>query len=71
MKVRAKKRGFFGGVYYTPGDGKEFECDSKAFSDVWMEKVDGRKKSSVVKPSANEYVPLEIHSLMNKEYDNG
>ena len=71
MKVRAKKRGFFGGQYYTPGDGLEFECDEKAFSKNWMEKVDGRKKSSVVKPDAKQYVPLEIPSLMNKEDDNG
>lgn len=64
MRVRAIKRGFFGGEYRRPGD--EFDCPSNAFSKVWMEKLVKGKPKPLKKP-IDGYVPLEIPSLMNKE----
>ena len=72
MRVTAKKRGFFGGIYYHPGDPRVFEVTEKQFSSIWMEKHDGRKKKAAkvssdkkAKPSIYDgYVPLEIPSLM-------
>lgn len=65
MKVRAVKRGFFGGQYRRPGD--EFDCPSESFSEAWMEKLKKGKVKPLPKP--DEYVPLEIPSLMNKKSD--
>lgn len=62
MKVRAIKRGFFGGQYRRPGD--EFDCPSEAFSSKWMEKLKKGKNKPLPEPDA--YIPLEIPSLMNK-----
>ena len=46
MKVKAKQKGYFGGKLRQEDD--EFEVGTeKEFSSKWMEKVDGRKKSSV------------------------
>ena len=66
MKVRAIKRGFFGGVYRRPKD--EFECSSSEFSKSWMEpaKVNATK-SKVQLPRDDGYTSLEIPSLMSKE----
>jgi len=63
MRVRAIKRGFFGGVYRRPGD--KFDCPSDAFSPNWMEKLTKGKAKPL--PEKDGYVPLEIPSLMNKE----
>jgi len=62
MKVRALKRGFYGGEYRRPGD--EFECDKDEVGS-WMEKLSKGKKKPLEKPK-DGYVPLEIPSLMNK-----
>lgn len=62
MKVRAIKRGFLGGVYRRPND--VFDCPSDLFSSVWMKEVKGDDKPIEIKP--DQYVPLEIPSLMNK-----
>jgi len=77
MKVRAIKRGFFGGQYRSPDNPKnvEFELDSEdQFSDNWMEKVSVAKKAA--KPIDNSDIketkdfkvePLEIPGLTNKK----
>ena len=63
MKVRAIKRGFFGGLYRLPGGrDSEFECPSESFSSNWMEKITEDTKPLEVEA----YKPLEIPSLMNK-----
>jgi len=62
MKVRAVKRGFFGGIYRLPG--AEFDCPSDQVSKVWMRPV---KKGEVKqKAESTGYIPLEIPSLMSK-----
>ena len=62
MKVRAIKRGFFGGIYRTPGD--EFDCPAEAVSINWMQEI----KPGFNKPITKlEGIPaLEIPSLMDK-----
>tara|TARA_R110000824_G_scaffold76487_6_gene193733 strand:+ start:714 stop:941 length:228 start_codon:yes stop_codon:yes gene_type:complete len=62
LKVRAIKRGFFGGQYRLIGD--EFECPEGALSKTWME-VKSSKNKPIKKPK-DGYVPLEIPDLMNK-----
>jgi len=69
MKVRAKKRGFFGGIYYPAGDSRVFEVTEDQYSSNWMEKVDGRKKKKPEDKPKDGYVPLEIPSLMEKYAD--
>lgn len=65
MRVRAIKRGFFGGVYRIPGTkAAEFDCPSDQVSSVWMEEV--KKGDEPVEKEPETYVPLEIPSLMNK-----
>jgi len=65
MKVRAIKRGFFGGLYRKPGD--EFDCPSEAeFSKNWMKRLGKGKAEPIPKPKKG-YIPLEIPSLMNKK----
>jgi hypothetical protein len=64
MRVRAIKRGFFGGEYRRPGD--KFDCPSDAFSSNWMEKLTKGKPKPLPEPE-NGYVPLEIPSLMSKD----
>ena len=62
MKVRAIKRGYFGGQYRRPGD--TFDCPSdQAFSKRWMEKVKKGKKSGAEIPDEGTFAPLEIPSL--------
>lgn len=63
MKVRAIKRGFFGGVYRQPG--AKFDCPSEAFSEVWMEKLKKGRPTPIKKPE-DGYIPLEIPSLIDK-----
>jgi hypothetical protein len=47
MKVRAKRRGYYGNVRET---GQEFSInDDQAFSDAWMEKVEDVKPEPVAK----------------------
>jgi len=62
MKVRAIKRGFFGGEYRKPG-GEPFDCSKSEFSSNWMEVV--RKNSKPL--DLGGYVPLEIPGLMYKD----
>lgn len=58
MKVRAVKRGFFGGLYRRPGDC--FDCPEDAFSTRWMEEV-----TEDMQPIKEEvYKPLEAPSLV-------
>jgi hypothetical protein len=64
MKVRAIKRGFYGGIYRRRGD--VFDCSSPDFSSKWMEKV-GKKKPTPL-PSI-DYEPLEIPSLAERSKD--
>jgi hypothetical protein len=61
MKVRAIKRGFFGGQYRRVGD--EFDCPPEEVSPIWMRKIQEGDKP-IEKPEG--YVPLEIPSLINK-----
>lgn len=62
MKVRAVKRGYFGGQYRLPGD--VFDCPTdQAFSNKWMVKVKRGKQPAVEKPNPDEYRPLEIPTL--------
>ena len=63
MKVRAIKRGFFGGIYRTPGD--EFDCPPDAFSKSWMQSV--KEGFNVPIPKQEGIPPLEIPSLINKD----
>lgn len=63
MKVRAIRRGFFDGIYRTPGKKhSEFECPEDAFSKNWMEKL--TKDSKPFKEDKSN--PLEIPGLKNK-----
>ena len=70
MKVRAIKRGFYGGVYRRPKD--EFDCSSKDFSKNWMEPAKVKsEKSKVEKPRESDgYVPLEIPAVSIYNSDN-
>jgi hypothetical protein len=68
FKVRAIKRGFFGGVYRTPKDSLPFSVTKSQFSDAWMEKVSSKNKK-VIEPREDGYVPLEIPTLMKKYAD--
>ena len=62
MKVVAVKRGFFGGIYRTPGD--EFDCPPESFSQNWMKKLKEGFNEPIIKEAG---IPrLEIPSLMNK-----
>ena len=63
MKVVAVKRGFFGGIYRTPGD--EFDCPPDAFSKIWMRNLKEGFNEPIVKEEG--IPPLEIPSLMNKD----
>jgi hypothetical protein len=63
LKVRAIKRGFFGGQYRLPDD--RFDCPEDQLSKVWME-VLGSKKPKPLKKPKDGYEPLEIPDLMNK-----
>jgi hypothetical protein len=65
MKVRAIKRGFFGGIYRVPNVKPhcEFDCPSDQVSSIWMREVQEGDKP-IEKPEG--YVPLEIPSLINK-----
>lgn len=68
MKVRAKKRGFFGGLYRVPGKpGDTFECSDKEFSSFWMEKVKRGRQPVKVEAPKDAYIPLEIPSLMKDD----
>jgi len=71
MKVKAIKRGFFGGVYRIPDtESAEFDCPSdRQFSKRWMEKVKRGKKAQVDPPKVNAYVPLETPTLIREEFE--
>ena len=62
MKVRAIKRGFFGGVYRIVG--AEFDCPPETFSVNWMQKLKEGFNPPIIKEEG--IPPLEIPSLMNK-----
>jgi len=62
MKVRAVKRGYFGGQYRLPGD--TFDCPTdEAFSKKWMVHVKRGKQAATEEKKPGEYEPLEIPSL--------
>jgi len=65
FKVVAIKRGFFGGIYRTPGDGLVFEVTEAEYSARWMEKTNSKKKR-VTEKREDGYIPLEAPSLINK-----
>jgi len=63
MKVAALMRGFSNGVYRRSGE--EFDCSDDDFVSSWMVNLE---KAGAVKPvvKIDDYVPLEIPSLMGK-----
>ena len=67
FKARAKKRGFFGGVYYPAGDLRVFDVTLSQFSSSWMERADTKKKEEG--KCKDNYTPLEIPTLFDKYSD--
>lgn len=65
MKVKAKSKGFLGGVRRRPGD--VFECKKSQFSARWMEEVKkaGRPKKEEVKEGPKEEPKELIQVLSN------
>lgn len=62
MKVKAIKRGYFGGEYRLPGD--VFDCPSnKEFSNRWMQKVTKGKQVELPIKDEKRFDSLEIPSL--------
>lgn len=69
MKVKAIKRGYFGGEYRLPGD--VFDCPSEqAFSKRWMQKVKKGKQAELPMKDESRFDSLEIPSLEYPEIVN-